>query len=168
VPGAFFHPFQAGPADLHTAEFRGRRAALVDSLLGMLDTAEHETLIWRHYRAKAGVHAHFVRWGRLKPRLLTLALQCIPAAHLKLCFERLLENLKDNATGLPDLIQFWPEERRYRLIEVKAPGDRLQDNQRRWMSFFAAHAMPAVVCQVHWQCAQGPKVSASSPVVHQR
>ncbi len=27
-PGAFFHPFQSGPADLYTREFRSRRAAI--------------------------------------------------------------------------------------------------------------------------------------------
>jgi hypothetical protein len=46
------------------------------------------------------------------------------------------------------LIQFWPEERRYRLLEVKGPGDRLQDNQRRWLKFFDRHAIPAAVCRV--------------------
>jgi hypothetical protein len=73
--------------------------------------------------------------------------------HLRLCLERLLEDLKENSTGLPDLVQFWPAEGRYRFIEVKGPGDRLQDNQRRWLSFFARHAIPAVVCQVQWRAA---------------
>jgi hypothetical protein len=150
VAGAFFHPFQAAPADLYTAEFRARRAQQFDTLLGSLETGEHEALIWRLYRAKAGVSTHFVRWGRLKPVLLRLAMQCIPAAHLKLCFERLLDDLKENSSGMPDLIQFWPAERRYRLIEVKGPGDRLQDNQRRWLRFFSQHAIPSAVCQVRW------------------
>jgi VRR-NUC domain len=150
VPGAFFHAFQTGPADLHTAEFRARRGELFERLLGLLDAGEHEAEIWRNYREKSGTWTQFVRWRRVKPQLLTHALHCIPAAHLKRCFERLLENLRDNTAGLPDLIQFWPEERRYRMIEVKAPGDRLQDNQRRWMAFFAANDMPAAVCHVSW------------------
>ncbi len=151
VQGAFFHPFQAAPADLYTAEFRSRRAARFESMLGLLEAGQHEAVIWDHYRTKAGVYTRFVRWSRMKPQLLALALQCIPPLHLKLCFERLLENLQDNASGIPDLVQFWPQERRYRLLEVKAPGDRLQDNQRRWMAFFARHSLPAAVCRVHWQ-----------------
>jgi len=47
---------------------------------------------------------------------------------------------------LPDLVQFWPMERRYRLIEVKGPGDRLQDNQRRLLEFCVSHRMPVSVC----------------------
>jgi hypothetical protein len=150
VQGAFFHPFQAAPADLYSDEFRARRELHFRTVLGLLDTGEHEAVIWRLYRAKAGVFTNFVRWGRLKPRLLTLALQCIPAAHLRLCIERLLDDLKENTTGMPDLIQFWPAEHRYRLIEVKGPGDRLKDNQRRWLAFFDRHAIPAVVCQARW------------------
>lgn len=156
VPGAFFHPFQAAPADLYTEQFRARREQHFHRLPGLLDTGEHEALIWRRYQEKAGIHANFVSWGRLRPPLLRLALQCVPAAHLRLCFERLLDDLKENASGMPDLIQFWPAQRRYRLIEVKGPGDGLKDNQRRWLRFFARHALPAAVCKVRWQAPQEP------------
>ncbi len=44
---------------------------------------------------------------------------CVPAGHWRLLFNRLLDNLGHNATGLPDLVQFWPQSRRYKLIEVK-------------------------------------------------
>ncbi len=151
IQGAFFHPFQAAPADLYSADFRPRRALHFSQLLDLLETGRHEAVIWESYRAKTGIRTNFVRWGRLRPPLLRLALQCIPAAHLRLCFERLLDDLKENTTGMPDLVQFWPQERRYRLIEVKGPGDRLQDNQRRWLKFFDRHAIPAAVCKVQWQ-----------------
>ena len=42
-------------------------------------------------------------------------------------------------------------EGRYRMIEVKGPGDRLQDNQKRWLAFCAEHGMPVEVCYVRWQ-----------------
>jgi hypothetical protein len=150
VPGAFFHPFQSRPADLYTPEFRSRRAARFADLLGLLDSSHYVEVIQRHYRDKAGLCSSFVRWGRLKPQVLSLALKCIPPAHLKLVFERFLADLEDNCSGLPDLVQFWPDERRYRLIEVKAPGDRLQYNQRRWMEFFTKHDIPAAICKIAW------------------
>ena len=52
--------------------------------------------------------------------------------------------------GLPDLVRFWPGERRYELIEVKGPGDRLQDNQTRWLAYCVAHGMPVRVIDVEW------------------
>ncbi len=48
------------------------------------------------------------------------------------------------------LIQFWPDEGRYRMIEVKGPGDRLQDNQLRWLEFCREHGLPVDVCHVRW------------------
>ena len=51
---------------------------------------------------------------------------------------------------MPDLIRFWPAERRYELIEVKGPGDRLQDNQIRWLAYCVQHGMPVRVVDVRW------------------
>ncbi|MNG19705.1 VRR-NUC domain protein [compost metagenome] len=86
----------------------------------------------------------------LDETLLEQALACLPALHLKHCFERLLEDIQSNRAGMPDLIQFWPEQQRYRMIEVKGPGDRLQDNQLRWIDFCSEHGLPVEVCHVRW------------------
>lgn len=91
-----------------------------------------------------------MHWGVLSETLLEQALDCLPAAHLRAWFRRLLGDIQANRSGMPDLIQFWPEEKRYRMIEVKGPGDRLQDNQRRWLAFCAEHGMPVDVCYVQW------------------
>jgi VRR-NUC domain. len=80
-----------------------------------------------------------------------MALDCIPAAHLKLWCLRILDDIRENRNGFPDLIQFWPQQGRYRMVEVKGPGDRLQDNQRRWLDYCAQHAMPVAVCYLQWE-----------------
>ena len=50
-----------------------------------------------------------------------------------------------------------PHTRRYRLVEVKAPGDRLQDNQRACLEYMMSHRMPVSVCRVKWiDAADGP------------
>jgi VRR-NUC domain len=66
----------------------------------------------------------------------------------------LLFDIHSNRSGFPDLIQFFPNSpngKNYRLIEVKGPGDRLQDNQQRWLEYFSAHDIPAEVWYVRWQ-----------------
>ncbi|AXF02452.1 VRR-NUC domain-containing protein [Paraburkholderia hospita] len=150
VPGAFFHPFQRGPADLHAPDFRARRAAQFDACFAQLESGAYRETILRHFETKAGLQSPFVFWGMLTPELLTLALDCLPAAHLKLWFERLLLDIRANRSGLPDLIRFWPRERRYELIEVKGPGDRLQDNQIRWLAYCVQHDMPVRVLDIRW------------------
>ncbi len=150
VPGAFFHPFHAGPADLHSTDFQQRRAAEFDACLGQLDSGKYVQTINRHFTEKSGILSPFVFWDVLTEELKDLALACIPASHLRKCFERMLRDIKANRAGFPDLIQFWPAEKRYRMIEVKGPGDRLQDNQIRWMDYCAEHGMPVSVCYVQW------------------
>ncbi|MEX3555827.1 MAG: VRR-NUC domain-containing protein [Burkholderia gladioli] len=150
VPGAFFHPFQRGPADLHAPDFRARRATGFEACLAELESGAYRDTILRRYREKAGLQSPFVFWGALDDTLLALALDCIDARHLRRCFERLLDDLRGNRSGLPDLIRFWPAERRYELIEVKGPGDRLQDNQIRWLDYCVAHGVPVRVIDVEW------------------
>ena len=97
-----------------------------------------------------GVQSAFVTWGLLSEELLTLALACIPASHLKKWFKRILLDIRAHRSGFPDLIQFWPSKARYQMIEVKGPGDRLQDNQRQWFEYCAQHNMPVKLCHVQW------------------
>ena len=150
LPGAFFHPFHTGPVDLYSPEFHPRRQALFAACLARLDDEGYQTHIRQRYRDKYATQSPFVFWNLLSEELLEQALACIPAAHLRACFERLLRDLKANRAGMPDLIQFYPAERRYRMIEVKGPGDRLQDNQKRWLAFAAEHGIPVEVCYVSW------------------
>ncbi|MHB0776189.1 VRR-NUC domain-containing protein [Halomonas sp. WWR20] len=153
LPGAFFHPFHAGPADLLRADFHQRRAALFEACLAELESDAYLATIRDNFATKEGLQSPFVHWGVLNETLLEQALACFPAHHLRLWFERLLEDIKANRAGMPDLIQFWPGRdpgQRYRMIEVKGPGDRLQDNQLRWLEFCAEHAMPVTVCYVQW------------------
>ncbi|MEK1910751.1 MAG: VRR-NUC domain-containing protein [Pseudomonas chlororaphis] len=150
LPGAFFHPFQRGPADLLSEDFHSRRAELFQACLAELDDGRYAQTIRQRYLDKWGVQSPFVFWGALDEELLEQALACLPAEHLKHWFERLLQDIKANRAGMPDLIQFWPQQKTYRMIEVKGPGDRLQDNQLRWLEFCRQHQMPVAVCYVQW------------------
>jgi tetratricopeptide (TPR) repeat protein len=150
LPGAFFNPFQRGPVDLLNEDFLECRAELFRACLEELDDGRYAETIRARFIAKWGVQSPFVFWGALNEQLLEQALICLPAQHLKHWFNRLLLDIKANRTGMPDLIQFWPQEKTYRMIEVKGPGDRLQDNQLRWLEFCHEHQMPVAVCYVQW------------------
>lgn len=150
LPGAFFHPFQRGPVDLLNEDFHERRADLFRACLAELDDGRYRQTIRERFTDKWGVQSPFVFWGVLNEALLEQALDCLPAEHLKHWFNRLLLDIKANRAGMPDLIQFWPQQKTYRMIEVKGPGDRLQDNQLRWLEFCHEHRMPIAVCYVQW------------------
>ncbi|WP_455824736.1 VRR-NUC domain-containing protein [Pseudomonas graminis] len=150
LPGSFFHPFQRGPADLHSEDFHQRRAPLFAACFEQLQDERYKTTIRQRYNEKWGIQSPFVFWNLLGEELLEQALQCLPADHLRYWFERLLLDIRANRTGMPDLIQFWPAQKTYRMIEVKGPGDRLQDNQLRWLEFCGEYQMPVTVCYVRW------------------
>lgn len=155
VPGAFFHPFHTGPVDLYREDFVARRQVLFDDCLGSLATGDYKTRIRNTWRQKQGIASPFVIWPVLSEDILDLALECVPARHLELMFLRLLDNLREHRSGFPDLIRFHPghtdPNRRYEMIEVKGPGDRLQDHQTRWLEFCVDQGIPVSVCYVRWK-----------------
>ena len=150
IAGAFFHDFQHGPADLSSGHFYRRRRREFAECFAELESDRYKTTIYQCYAAKAGIQCAFVDWRLLSNSLLDRALRCFPPAHLKLWFEWIVSDVRENRAGFPDLVQFWPRERRYRMIEVKGPGDRLQDNQRRLLQYCLANNMPVAVCNVRW------------------
>ncbi|MBX9902554.1 MAG: VRR-NUC domain-containing protein [Burkholderiaceae bacterium] len=151
LPGAFFHPFHRGPVDLSSADFHQRREADFAACFALLDNGDYGAAIRQTFREKVGKQSPFVAWGVIDEAIIDLALQCIPSTHLRRLFERILADIKVNRNGFPDLIQFWPREHRYCMIEVKAPGDKLQDNQLRFLDFCAQHQLPVRVCYVTWE-----------------
>jgi hypothetical protein len=150
VSGAFFHDFHHGPVDLESAHFYRRRKTEFDECLSHLESDDHRNVIWRVFKDKWGIQSPFVRWHQLDKTLLQWALDCFPASHLRAWFEWIIRDVKENRAGFPDLVQFWPEEGRYRMIEVKGPGDRVQDNQKRLLEYCLSHGMPVSVCYVRW------------------
>lgn len=154
VPGAFFHRFHRDPADLSSAGFRARRHEEFAACFAELETGGYKDTILRRFAQSHGIASSFVAWGLIDEGLLRAALACIPAAHLKLWFEWMLCDMRAHRAGFPDLVQFFPQSQAYRLIEVKAPGDRLQDNQRSCIEFMLAHGMPVSVCRVQWAASE--------------
>ena len=151
VPGAFFHAFHRGPADLLRPGFVERRHREFAQCLAELDSGNYRATILGRFAEKRGICSPFVTWGLLDEALLHTALECIPPHHLNHWFAWMMRDLKTNRAGFPDLVQFWPADRRYRLIEVKAPGDRLQANQRACMQHMLLLQIPVSVCHVRWQ-----------------
>ncbi|SDZ81443.1 VRR-NUC domain-containing protein [Microbulbifer marinus] len=150
VPGAFFNPFQVAPSDFRTPDFYPQRRAVFEQRLAELDSENLAQRVWRNYREKYGIANPLAAWEALPEPLLALALARIPAEHWRRIFERLLGDIAHHRNGLPDLILF-PAAGGYELVEVKGPGDRLQQNQQRWLAYFARHQIPHRVLHVEWQ-----------------
>ena len=147
-----------GPADLTREDFVSRRKGSFEQCFARLADGSYRERILANYRAKQGTTNPFVIWPVITEELLSLALDCLPPADLERLFRRLLLNIREHRSGFPDLIRFLPNaaepDKRYEMIEVKGPGDRLQDHQIRWLEFFAVEGIPASVCYVRWQASE--------------
>ncbi|MFZ2960944.1 MAG: VRR-NUC domain-containing protein, partial [Candidatus Ozemobacteraceae bacterium] len=151
VPRAFGHPFQWGPSDLFSAEFPlARQTAIHDCLV---DLTSNET--WRDrlldlYHRKFGIANALITWEAIPFPILEEVVRLLPARHLGAICDRLSRNPGGFKTGFPDLFLFSPEPPGYLLAEVKSPNDRLQNNQRSWLRYFARHDIPCRVIQVEY------------------
>ncbi|MBL6692278.1 MAG: VRR-NUC domain-containing protein [Pseudomonadales bacterium] len=147
VKGAFFHPFQRGPADLYSPDFVASRSRLIEDRFAELDS-DLKIRVTQTLKQKYGTANQFVYWGLLDDSLLENCFSTIPGEHLCRIFRRMLADLRNNTNGLPDLILFSGNS--YQLVEIKGPGDKLQKNQTRWFEFFRQENIPASVANVEY------------------
>ncbi|WP_062269671.1 VRR-NUC domain-containing protein [Endozoicomonas arenosclerae] len=151
IPDAFVHPFQSAPADLLTPDFYRKRQTRFEQRFKELEKGELVQYALDTYEKKRGISNRLIHWPSLSRELIDAACRTIPWLHLKAIFEKLVFDFAHNRTGFPDLILFKPDILQYLWVEVKGPGDKLQENQKRWLSFFVEHDIPAEVIYVDWQ-----------------
>jgi hypothetical protein len=149
LKGVFHHPYQHGPADLFRTEFREARASLIETRLDEIATGEIEPIL-DTYDEKQGLANALVNWRHLDRDLVSRAIECIPGHHLAAIFDRLSRDLARYRSGFPDLLLLDPVGSRYKLVEVKGVGDRLQVHQRRWIDHFLKHHIPVEIVRVVW------------------
>lgn len=150
VKGVFYNPFQNAPADFYQPEFTQVRAELLEERFAELsDPLRFSARVWDRFETSHGITNRLVNWHYLNEAVLSLALIRIPVMDWQNLFSRILADLRNHTSGLPDLILF-PKDGSYEMIEIKGPGDALQKNQRRWMAYFSEHRIPYRVVHISW------------------
>ncbi|MBT4519596.1 MAG: VRR-NUC domain-containing protein [Halieaceae bacterium] len=150
VSGVFHNPYQSVPADMYLPEFSKRREKKIVERFAALHAGDLGQELLRVYRLYSRYKCNWTNWRRVSETLLITALQIIPPDHLLAIWRRQLFDPRENRSGFPDLIAFGDRPGAYCLIEVKGPGDKLQDNQKRWLRYFAQNKIPAKVAWVEW------------------
>jgi len=162
VDGVFYNPFQSIPADFYQKEFYEKRSNLIVERFAELDDPlRFSARVWEFYESRHGTMNRMVNWQYLSEELLSLALIRIPASHWRVLFDRILKDLRNNTSGLPDLVLFPNADTAdsvglYEFLEIKGPGDALQKNQRRWMQYFSEHRIPYRVVHIRWTSQSAP------------
>jgi hypothetical protein len=150
IPGAFNNPFQSAPTDMYAREFSlRRRERLAARLEALRDANLRREMLCAHQRYR-DFQCRWVNWRRVDEALVDATTAVVPACDLLAIWDRMLFDPGENRRGFPDLIALGDTPGHYRLIEVKAPGDALQESQKRWLRFFGEHDIPASVARVVW------------------
>lgn len=150
VPGAFHNPFQSVPSDMYQPAFRRHRQALLQQRLERLAESDLQSELVEAYWRYCPYQCRWVDWRYVDEDLVRDAAGIIPADHLLAVWERILFDPEENRRGFPDLLALGERPGDYCLVEVKAPGDALQDSQKRWLRYFANRQIPAAVAWVTW------------------
>ncbi|EKO3426693.1 VRR-NUC domain-containing protein [Vibrio fluvialis] len=146
VEGAFINRYQHRPLDLYHDDFVLKRHSYIESAIAELMNDGIKPL-WLRWQNKFSIANPFVYWTDCDESLFELTEQSFPRALLINLFKVQLSDLKLYRNGMPDLILFKDGE--FEWVEVKGPGDKLQDNQWRWIEQFSRLNVPFSVCYVN-------------------
>ncbi|MEZ8686464.1 VRR-NUC domain-containing protein [Vibrio splendidus] len=146
VEGAFINRYQHRPLDLYHSDFVDKRAEQVEATFQTIFKHGLNHLLYI-YDQKHGIANPFVHWNYFPRSLVEHSMVAIPNALIVDLFKVILSDLKLFRTGMPDLIAF--KDKEFHWVEVKGPGDKLQDNQWRWIKEFERLSVPFSVCYVN-------------------
>jgi hypothetical protein len=149
-PGAFFNPFQRGPNDLYTEDFYLNRKAQIKKRLNWIGSKGWIETVLERYSQKKGTANHLVRWKQIKKSEVGRVLKRVPPEHIKAVMQRMSKSLRLHSSGFPDLFVYHPRKRDYCLVEIKGPGDQLQQSQKRWLRYFKEKNIPCKVLKVSY------------------
>ncbi|KAI0780638.1 hypothetical protein BD413DRAFT_619127 [Trametes elegans] len=149
VPGAFETPYQAAPLDLAEDTFYYARQALADARRAEIEAGRAPEILEAAHAAHEGVMCVGVRWDLFTKEELVGIARCMDPKALSVVCQLMCEDYAGRTGGVPDLILWHEEEGWAKFVEVKGPGDSLQENQKAWIDVLLQAGMPVEVCDVY-------------------
>lgn len=143
--------FQSGPLDLGYQEFYLNRKQAIDNFITLLSRMSTDEIIAcasSNYERHHGKVNPLFSWEVLTKEEAETLLSCIPTVVLVGIFRQLLTDFRFYRSGFPDIIMWNEKTRRWKVIEVKGPGDTLSTKQRYWMHLLLSLGVECVTCRV--------------------
>ncbi|KAH9951864.1 VRR-NUC domain-containing protein [Amylocystis lapponica] len=150
VPGAFETPYQAAPLDIGEDTFYHTRKVLADTRLDAVRAGAAPSLIAQTWDAHAEKRTWCVgvRWDLFAKEDLVEIAQCLGGEALSVVCRVLCEDYVARTAGMPDLIVWNAATGEAQFVEVKGPGDSLQENQKVWIDVLVRAGVNVEVCHV--------------------
>ncbi|KAK0211693.1 VRR-NUC domain-containing protein [Armillaria fumosa] len=149
IPGAFETKFQTAPLDIAEDSFYYARKELIQVRLREIEDGKAAEILERHDRTYRPNKTWCVgvKWEYPKDDLLEIV-QCFKGESLATICHLFCEDYGGRSSGAPDLIVWKPEDRECKFVEVKGPGDRLQENQKLWCDALQRAGVEVQLCHV--------------------
>ncbi|EGN95749.1 hypothetical protein SERLA73DRAFT_76815 [Serpula lacrymans var. lacrymans S7.3] len=140
VPGAFETPFQSAPLDIAEDSFYHSRKEIIEQRLEELESGKD--------RISSGE-----RMTNIDPTELTVLdlieiVTCLGGTALSVICRLLCEDYAGRGSGGPDLFIWDAQKTLCKFVEVKGPGDSLQENQKVWIDVLLRASVAVEVCRV--------------------
>uniref|UniRef100_A0A672MEE7 Fanconi-associated nuclease n=1 Tax=Sinocyclocheilus grahami TaxID=75366 RepID=A0A672MEE7_SINGR len=161
VPDVFRNPYQTCPLDLHTDCFYGNRREAIEARAEMLREASPETLqelladVWNAQEGRVCALINWERFSSLQQAQSLVA--CLGGHFLSGVVLRMAKDYRHCRGGLPDLVVWSTYNKKYKLVEVKGPNDRLSQKQQIWLDELHKLGADVEVCHVTATGARGAR-----------
>ncbi|KAJ7188703.1 VRR-NUC domain-containing protein [Mycena filopes] len=159
VLGAFETPWQRGPLDLMDDSFYYARKDLIEARLAAIKAGEGHSILEgndNRYRADSTCCIG-VNWEMCSRDDLLEIVECMGGDVLSSICRLFCEDYRGRSSGVPDLIIWHPDTKECKFVEVKGPGDTLQENQKLWSDALLTAKCAVEICHVRDSKAK-PKV----------
>jgi len=154
VADVFRNKYQTLPLDFFTKDFYLTRKPEIDERLNHLEkwisnefnSANHIREIWE---ANHDVSCGSMKWGLFSsPESVIELVSGLGSKVLAAIFRRIAMEPGTMKRGLPDLVLWQSGTPKAKIVEVKAPGDKLSASQKVWIHFLLSFGADVEVCHV--------------------
>lgn len=145
----FHHPLQRASADLYHPDFFKKRQPAFEAKAQSLNTRKKIlSKIENTHAEKYGIASPMVYWHESMLEYLRPLIDKLQPRQIKGITWEMARNMKENATGFPDLF-IW-NENEYFFYEIKSPNDHLSAQQLFWLDLMQQLKINADILRVNY------------------
>ncbi|KAI9460027.1 VRR-NUC domain-containing protein [Russula earlei] len=150
IPGAFETPYQMAPLDIFEDTFYHARQGPIETRLDQICEGNARNIIQTvdEEHRERGTWCLGVRWDQFPREDLLEIAECFRGEALACLCRVLCEDYAQRGSGVPDLFIWNYAEKQCKFVEVKGPGDKLQENQKLWIDVMQRAEVSVEVCHV--------------------